>query len=286
MFAWETNKRHYIAISLVFIVLTTNLLLYRSPIDLPTESKWVVFGSLFDLAIFVPLILLAIYKKKSDSIKRFIIFMAAGLVIARFLISENHLEPFIVLTYVGFAIEGFILLFEFTILLILLRYLPKIYKQVRMCEDSLLHSFPKAVEGNVRKNPLVQVVVSEMLMFYYALGSWRQKAPNGKEYFTLHKNTSFIAFRVMIIHAIILETISLHWWLHNQSMVLSIVLLILNIYSILFFIGDIQSLRLNPIKITDQHLYLSMGLMKKMKIPLENISAINIDAQLLEKKIK
>ncbi|MDE3840983.1 beta-carotene 15,15'-monooxygenase (plasmid) [Bacillus methanolicus] len=273
---------------LLVLVLGSNFLLYRSPISLmvlPEETKWVILGSLIDLAIVSPLLVLAIYRKKNFSVKRFIIWMAGGLVLARFLIPAKYFEQFVAISYIGFAIEGLLVLFELTLLFMLVRYMPAIIQQVRMSDESLLFSFPNAVEEKVRKHPIVQIIASELLMFYYAFSSWKKSSPIGDKYFTLHKNSSLVAFQIMMIHAIIIETIGIHWWLHDQSMLLSILLLILNVYSILFFLGDIQAVRLNPLKMTDNYLYLSLGLAKKMVLSLDNIASITIDQELLEKKI-
>ena len=49
------------------------------------------------------------------------------------------------------------------------------------------------------KNPIIKVLCSELFMFYYVFFTWKKKAPEG---ITLHKNSSYIAFMIMIIHAI------------------------------------------------------------------------------------
>jgi hypothetical protein len=273
---------------LLVLVLGSNFLLYRSPISpmvLPEETKWVILGSLLDLAIVSPLLVLAIYRKRNFSVKHFIILMAGGLVFARFLIPAKYFEPFVAISYLGFAIEGLLLLLELTLLFMLVRYMPAIIHQVRMSDDSLLFSLPTVVEEKVRKHPIVQIVAAESLMFYYAFSSWKKSSPIGEGYFTLHKNSSLVAFQIMMIHAIIIETIGIHWWLHDQSMLLSILLLILNVYSVIFFLGDIQAVRLNPLKMTDNDLYLSLGLVKRMVLSLDDIESITMDQKLLEKKI-
>lgn len=285
---WQHDKKSYKWMFLLLLVLVSNFVLYRSPISpmvLPEETTWVILGSLLDLAIVSPLLVLAINRKRNFSVKRFIILMAGGLVFARFLIPAKYYEPFVAISYIGFAIEGLLVLLELTLLFMLVRYMPAIIHQVRMSDESLLFSLPTIVEEKVRKHPIVQIVASEFLMFYYAFSSWRKRSPIGEEYFTLHKNSSLVAFQMMMIHAIIIETIGIHWWLHEKSMLLSILLLILNVYSVVFFIGDIQAVRLNPVKITDNYLYLSLGLAKKMVLSLDDIASITMDQKLLEKKI-
>ncbi|MBW8348848.1 beta-carotene 15,15'-monooxygenase [Bacillus sp. IITD106] len=273
---------------LLVLVLVSNFVLYRSPISpmvLPEETKWVILGSLLDLAIVAPLLMLAISRKKKFSVKHFIILMAGGLIFARFLIPTKHFEPFVAVSYIGFAIEGLLVLLELTLLFMLVRYTPAIIHQVRTSDKSLLFSLPAVMEDKVRKHPIVQIIASEFLMVYYALSSWRKKPPIGEQYFTLHKNSSLIAFQMMLIHAIVIETVGIHWWLHEKSLWLSILVLILNVYTVVFFIGDIQVVRLNPVKMTDHHLYLSLGLAKKMVLSLDDIETITMDPNLLEKKI-
>jgi len=89
----------------------------------------------------------------------------------------------------------------------------------------------------------------------------------------------------MLIHGIVVETIGIHWWLHEKSMVLSIILLILNVYSVIFFIADMQAVRLNPVHVTSDKLYLSLGLMKRAEICFDNIEELIEDKQELEGKL-
>ena len=133
------------------------------------------------------------------------------------------------------------------------------------------------------KNPIIKVLCSELFMFYYALFAWKKKAPEG---ITLHKNSSYIAFMIMIIHAIIIETLGVHWWLHDKSAILSILLLVLNVYSVFFFLGDINAVRLNSIHFTNDSMYISLGLMKRAKIAYSDIEVIIEDREQLEQKIK
>ncbi|MGE8207185.1 beta-carotene 15,15'-monooxygenase [Heyndrickxia sp. NPDC080065] len=288
MIAWHINKKTNIWVFLLVLVIGSNLILYRSPISpivLPEETRWVILGSLFDLAIVSPLLMIAINKNRNFTVKRFIILMAGGLILARFLIPAKYFEPFVGVSYIGFAVEGLLIFLELTFLFILVRYMPAIIQQVRRSDESLIFSFPAAVEEKVRKHPIIQVAASELLMFYYAFFSWKKKPPIGEENFTMYKKSSLMAFQIMMIHATIIETLGIHWWLHNKSLVLSIVLLILNIYTVIFILGYIQSVRLNPLKLDDKYLYLSLGLAKKMVVSLDDIDSITMNHELLKQKI-
>lgn len=152
---------------------------------------------------------------------------------------------------------------------------PKIKKTVKQSNEELLFSIPKVVSQQVSDHFIIRVIAQEFLIFYYASLSWTKKPPTGENVLTLHKNTNMIAFYIMIIHAIIIETIGLHWWLHEKSVILSIILLVLNIYTIIYFIADIQALRLNPLIYKKGNIYLSMGITKRMTIPLKSVKTVH-----------
>lgn len=76
---------------------------------------------------------------------------------------------------------------------------------------------------------------------------------------------------IMLIHATIIETIGLHMLVHQWSAILSWVILALNSYGVLFFIGEIQAIRLSPFMAKHNNLYLQIGMMKSAVIPFETI---------------
>lgn len=264
-------------IVLLFLVVGSNLLLYRSPITpyvLPTTPNGAVIGSLIDFSVVVPFLILALTRKKGFAVKRVITWMVIGAVAARFIIPGEYFEPFSFIPYTAIAIEGLLLLAEIGLIVILLCRLPQLITATKQQQFSPLFVFPEVVESKVSKLPIVKIIAAEGMMFYYAFGSWKKKVPEGEGVLTLHKKSSMIAFYVMLIHAIVIETIGFHWWLHEKSWLLSLILLLLNGYTVIYFIADIQVVRLNPLQIRDRKLYVSLGLSKRMVIPFGDISEI------------
>ncbi|MGD7007100.1 hypothetical protein [Metabacillus sp. 84] len=89
------------------------------------------------------------------------------------------------------------------------------------------------------------------------------------------KKTSAIAFNVMIIHAIAIESIAFHVLFHTFSPTLSIVMLLLNIYTILFLLGEIQAVRLEPFILTEDALCLQLGLKKRLFASYSEIQSVS-----------
>ncbi len=274
------RKKQNIWLALLFIVLVSNYTLYNSGLGsviLPIETNGVVLGSLIDLVVVIP-ILWMLYKGKF-SLKQSILLVAIGCIAARFIIPIEHLQPFVAVTWAGFALEGIIIVLEILLIATLVRYLPRVLADVRASSLPDIFSFSKAVEKQFPQHPVIQMICSDLLVLYYGVASWKRQERLG---FTLHKNSSYIAFQLMIIHGIAIETIGIHWWLHEKSMILSIVLLILNIYSVIFLIADMQAIRLNPVYVTDD---ISLGLMKRTEIDFNKIEEVIEDKGQLEGKL-
>ncbi|MUK87752.1 beta-carotene 15,15'-monooxygenase [Ornithinibacillus sp. L9] len=269
----------------LFAVVGSNVVLYHTTFGvriIPQDSNGVVIGSMIDLAIISPILYVTWMRKWSW--KYILMTMAAGLILMRFLIPMQYLEPFATITWVGFAIEGLLVAVELFIIVSLVKYLPRIIQTVKQSTLPVIFSFHHAVAANVKHSPVIQVICSGMLMLYFAFACWKKQPRLDDSTFTLHRKTSFIAFQVMLIHAIIIETIGIHWWLHHWSPILSYILLILNIYSVILLVGDIQAVRLNPVLVTDKKLYISLGFMKRMEIEWSNVEKLIDDPQVLGEK--
>ncbi|MCZ8495130.1 beta-carotene 15,15'-monooxygenase [Priestia megaterium] len=276
----------FVALFLLLLVISSNYVLYHSSFglqSLPGDFNGVVVGSILDLSLVAPLLFLAWQRR--FSLKYFIVLMATGLIAARFIIPSEYFASFQSVMWLGVGIEGLLILFELSLLFMLFKNVPPILRRIRSSSLPLLFSFSRAVNEKFPKQTFIHILCSEMLMFYYAFGTWKKKPNDEANTFTLYKRSSFVTFQIMIIHAIVIETLGLHWLLHNTSMTLSIVLLVLNIYSIVFFIGDIQALRLNPLRVDDDRLYISFGLAKRIEIPFRDIAEIVEDAHILQQKV-
>ncbi|WP_018756906.1 hypothetical protein [Paenibacillus terrigena] len=277
------ERGKYVWLLLLGFVLCSNYMLYRTHIGdqlLPSHTNGVVLGSLFDLIIMLPLLSM-LYRKKF-SLKTAVILSAAGCILARFLIPHHLLEPFTAITWAGIAVEAGLIIFELMLIVTLVHYMPKVIKKVKTSTLPAVFAFPQAIDEHIHKNPIIQMICSEAMMFYYAFFSWKKTPPPG---ITLYKRSSYIAFQVMMIHAIVIETLGLHLWLHQKSIVISIILLVLNVYSVIFFLADIQAVRLNPVHIHKGSLFLSLGLMKRVEISFDNIECIVEDRAILESKL-
>ena len=80
---------------------------------------------------------------------------------------------------------------------------------------------------------------------------------------------------MMLIHALVLESVGFHFLLHSWNLTVSIILLLFNIYTLIFILAEIQVIRLCPFMITNRHLYLQVGIMQQLTVPIEEIKSIH-----------
>lgn len=277
------EKGKWVWLLMLGLVLCSNFAIYNTNVGngiLPDDTNEVVLGSLLDLVILLP-ILFMLYQR-NFTIKMAVLLTAMGCILARFLIPYDLLEPFVAVTWAGIAIEAALIVFEVLLIFMFVRYVPQIVRTVSSSKLPVIFSFPHAVNLYVKKNPIIHMICSEALMFYYAFFSWKKTPPPGM---TIYKNSSYMAFQIMMIHAIVIETLGIHLWIHGKSTTLSLILLVLNIYSVVYFLANIQAIRLNPIYMNDRTLFISLGLVKRAEIQFDNIESIIVDLEILKKKI-
>ncbi|MDZ5610619.1 hypothetical protein U2I54_27380 [Bacillus pseudomycoides] len=162
------KRGKYIWVLMLGFILSSNYMLYHTQIGanlLPIKTNAVVLESILDLMIMLPLFLM-LYSKKF-SIKTAILLLAAGCILARFLIPNHLLEPFIAITWIGIAVEAVLIIFELMLIITFVRYMPKIIHKVKMSTLPVVFSFPKAIDEYVKNNPIIHMICSESLLFYY-----------------------------------------------------------------------------------------------------------------------
>ncbi len=275
------QKRNHLWLILFVLVLTSNTLIYHTSLYETLgihNAPEVVIGSLLDILIVAP-ILLCLYLKKFNW-KLAVVLFAGASIFATLAIPNALLAPYKFITNTGIFLEVAIISFEVLLIILFVTYLPKLIKQVRQDERPLVFSFNTAVEQR-SKNPVIKVLSSELLVFYYAFASWKKKPMEGV---SLHQKSSYVAFQVMLLHAIVLESLGFHWWLHSKAPIVSIILLLLNVYGFIFILADLQAMRLNRIQHDHKGFYIPFGLMKHAYINYENIEEVILDKDELRLK--
>ncbi|GAB6511306.1 hypothetical protein [Bacillus cereus] len=271
-----SRRRKGIWIGLVSLIMLSNYLLYALPIVL-AAPKEVVLGSLLDCMFVIPIITYFFIIRKRYSLTYIVPVVIAGYIFARFIIPSDYLQDFSYVSYIIVAGEIAFVCLELFLLYKIVRKLPTIikkYKEYKSEYSSFSYAIDAAFDATMKRNKLIDIIVTECKLIYYAFLSWREKVPEGEYVYSYHKKTGAIGVYIMIIHATLIESIGFHYLLHQWNPVIAWILLILNVYAMIYFIAEIQAMRKNPLNVTEEQVIIQIGLGKKIVIPFTQIDNI------------
>ncbi|UYO17953.1 hypothetical protein [Bacillus sp. 41-22] len=271
-----SRRKKGIWIGLVSLIMLSNYLVYALPI-VPAAPKEVVLGSLLDFMFVIPVITYFFIIRKRYSLTYMFPVVIAGYVFARFIIPSDYLQAFSFVSYVIVAGEIVFVCFELFLIYKIIRVLPKIikrYKEYRSEYSSFSYAIDAAFDATMKRSKAVSIILTECKLIYYAFLSWREKVPDGECTYSYHKKTGAIGVYIMIIHATVIESIGFHYLLHQWNPVIAWILLILNVYAMIYFLAEIQAMRKNPIVVTEEQVIIQIGLGKKVVLPFTQIDNI------------
>ncbi|WP_144507556.1 hypothetical protein [Bacillus mycoides] len=271
-----SRRKKGIWIGLVSLIMLSNYLLYALPI-MPAAPKEVVLGSLLDFMFVIPVITYFFIIRKRYSLTYMFPVVIAGYVFARFIIPNDYLQAFSFVSYVIVAGEIAFVCFELFLIYKIIRVLPKIikrYKEYRSEYSSFSYAIDAAFDVNMKRSKTVNIILTECKLLYYAFLSWREKVLENEFTYSYHKKTGAIGVYIMFIHATLIESIGFHYLLHQWNPAIAWILLILNIYAMVYFLAEIQAMRKNPIVVTEEQVIIQIGLGKKVVLPFTQIDNI------------
>lgn len=263
---------------LILLILSANFTIYHQPIFFPINEK-IVIASLIDFILVIPVMTYFLVIRNRYSLKMIGVPVLGGYAAAQLIIPDELLSSYSQVTWLIIAVELMIIILEFYLLYKIVTKLPIIIKDFKKRSmDGLYFSenIGIALDGIMSHSPMKRVITTEAAIYYYSLFSYRKKSNNRTNTytFTYHLKTSSIALYIMLIHAIAIETIGIHYLLHEMNPILSYVLLLSNVYTVLLFLAEIQAIRLSPIQLNKEKLNIQIGLMKRITIPIEMITDI------------
>ncbi len=271
-----SRRRKGVWIGLVSLIMLSNYLLYALPI-VPAAPKEVVLGSLLDCMFVIPVITYFFIIRKRYSLTYMFPVVIAGYIFTRFIIPSDYSQYFPFISYIIIAGEIAFVGLELFLIYKIIRALPNIvkrFKEYRSEYSSFSYAIDAAFDATMKRNKLVDIILTECKLIYYAFLSWREKVPDGECTYSYHKKTGAIGVYIMIIHATLIESIGFHYLLHQWNPVIAWILLILNVYAMIYFLAEIQAMRKNPIVVTEEQVIIQIGLGKKVVLPFTQIDNI------------
>jgi hypothetical protein len=260
----------YLFLSL--LVIGSNVILYQTTYFQPVPTS-VLIGSMFDFLLVIPLLTYYFIIRKRYSWKLTLLVALVSYAFASWIIPNESMESVSFIPKALLLLEASFISIELYLLFILFRKFPKVKKTYRELNRELpfLLKIKQAANVHFTRSRLLETLISEFTMFYYALFSWRKAPVMNEQTFSYHKNTSYVALQLMLIHALIIESVGLHYFFSQWNHTVSLILLFINIYSILFLFGQMQAVKKVPLIVTEQSLILNIGFIKSLDLPFKYI---------------
>lgn len=126
---------------------------------------------------------------------------------------------------------------------------------------------------------------NELAMLYFALFSWKRRAPASQDSaFTYHKDSGYAAFIAGMMLVIPVETLVVHLLVSQWSDAAAWVLTAGSLYATLWLVADCRASALRPIVFEGSVLKIRSGMRFSADIPLERIAAYAKEAPLADKR--
>jgi len=127
---------------------------------------------------------------------------------------------------------------------------------------------------------LASIVASEVTILYYAFAGWGKSDRPG---FTFHCRCGWGTLVAGLMMALVAESIAVHMFLLRWGWTAAWIATALDVWGMLWFLGDYHAMRLRPTVVDGDNLVLRYGLRRSAVIPLANIAAVEPAPQTLPK---
>ncbi|MCU1244360.1 MAG: hypothetical protein JWN02_270 [Acidobacteria bacterium] len=159
---------------------------------------------------------------------------------------------------------------------LLLRRLVTMRRTAQEAPDvlALIERAAVAAFGNER---IAAFVASEIAILYYALICWRKQpaAPEGMRAISVHERSGWGSVAACIVVLIAFESLGMHLLVQHWSTTGAWILTALDLYGMLWVLGDYHALRLRPTLISPAAIQLRYGLRWSARIEWDNVAAID-----------
>ena len=228
----------------------------------------------FDLALGIPaLYYFLVLRKKQAPAVTLIPVLIASLLMASFVLPATQQTYLDWIKKLIPVLELIVLGFVFSKIRTIAHNFRAAKRSAIYVTDALAVSVKQAL-GNV---PGLGMVLTEFSLLYFAFGGWFKKFASSDPShipFSYHCKSGYAAIASVLLLVLIAETAALHLLLQRWSTLAAWIFTGFSIYGALWLIGDYHALRLHPIVLSQEFLYLRTGLRWRAAIPLAEIAGI------------
>lgn len=157
------------------------------------------------------------------------------------------------------------------------RHFLRNYREARKTEVYGAEAITTALRRTFGATLVTTIIGTESTLLYYSIMGWFMKwKPIRSDIlaFTYYRRSGVLAMLGAFAGLIVVETAAVHLLLHLWNALVAWVVTALSIYSLLWLVGYIHSIRLQPHTIDGQTLHLRSGLVWKATIPFAAVATV------------
>jgi len=232
------------------------------------------FGITADIVIVIPSVYcFFLVRKKQAPIISLVPVIILSLAVASFILpagQQNYLEvvkkavPLLELVALGYLATR-------------IRAIIKNFHAVKQSEIYFIDALTESCKRVLGRLPALGFVLTEFALIYFAFGGWFKKFVNldsNNLPFSYHHKSGYAAILGIIMMILLAETTALHLLLQVWSKAAAWIFTGLSMYSLFWLLGDYHAMRLHPIVLSRNILFIRTGLRWRATLPLANIVAI------------
>ncbi len=230
------------------------------------------FGATFDLCVTLPTVywLLIVRRGRAQPAAIAAVFLS-GLALSRVLVPDGYRQLLSDMGLLGAAAE----------LVLIAAVVVAVRREIRRPLDRPAGGDPEDVIQTVATRVLGgsrpgRVLGAELAILCAAATGWRREpsVPRGGEPVSSIRGADRMWLLAALIALILAETLAFHLWVQRWSVTLAWTISLLDLYAIVWLIGDHFALCLRPHLLFSDRLVLRSGLRMTVQIPLERVVAL------------
>lgn len=266
-------NRNIITFGLPLMIVFAMVLLSQA-VSLQQQPEMLSKGIILDLTLTAPLLYFLLIRKRDIPKITIIPFFVYGLVIATFIIPNEHQS---LLEQIKIWVLPVV---EITVLIFVGVKVRRIQKNYKSDKNGNLDFYTaiRLASREVLPNKAAVFFATEMATFYYGFLHWKKRTLASHE-FSYHKNSGTVAILAILMLMILVETFVIHILLQMWSPLAAWILSAASIYTVFQIFGMLRSLSKRPVSIENGKLELRYGIMGESSIPLENIDSIELSSK-------
>ncbi len=232
------------------------------------------FGVTFDLCVTIPALYWLLVVRRGAHPATLIPVFGAGMILARFLVPRGHQEFLHALVPLASALE-------IVLLGVVLARARRVSRVLRAADSAdPVEKIRLACEGIFGPGRLAGFLSAEIAILWFALFSWRRgSSPESErrspgESVTFYRASGWPTVLAVVFLLIAGEGFGAHVLLSKWSVRAAWTFTALDLYSVLWLLGDFQALRLRPATFDGEVLRLRFGMRWSARIDASNILSV------------